>query len=211
MAGLPQLRPVSMRHNVVEAVRQALLDGRFEQGQALSEAALAAEMNVSRGPVREALLVLSQEGLLTHSQNYGFSVLRFTEQDRTEIRQVRNPLEVLALTLAREHIRAADLARLKECIRGIVTAYRQGRRADCTTFDLNFHTDIWDLSANARLARMLKTLMCPYFAYGSVYDMSQPDLTAELLEEQHEAYVQFLRGKGSLTAESCVQFHLGGS
>lgn len=199
-----------MRQNVVDAVRQALLDGRFEQGQALSEAALAAEMNVSRGPVREALLVLSQEGLLTHSQNYGFSVLRFTEQDRTEIRQVRHPLEVLALTLARDRIGPADIERLKGSARGIVAAYREGHRADCTTFDLNFHADIWDSSGNIRLARMLKTLMWPYFAYGSVYHMSRPDLTAELLDEQHEAYLQYLRGDSALTAESCVQFHLGG-
>ena len=51
-------------------------------------------MNVSRGPVREALLVLAQEGLVSHSQNYGFSVLEFNEQDRTEVQQVRLPLEV---------------------------------------------------------------------------------------------------------------------
>ena len=101
---LPQVKPVSIRHTVGETIRRALLEGRFRPGQPLSEVALASEMSVSRGPVREALLVLAQEGLVSHSQNYGFSVLEFNELDRTEVQQVRLPLEVLALELARRNI-----------------------------------------------------------------------------------------------------------
>lgn len=200
-----------MRQSVVEAIRQALLDGRFEQGQSLSEVALATEMNVSRGPVREALLILAQEGLVTHSQNYGFSVLRLSEADRQEIRQVRFPLEVLALNLARERVGSQELAVLEECIGQIVQPFAAGRLAECVMSDLNFHSRIWDYSGNVKLAKSLRTLMGPYFAYGSVYKMSRPDLTAELLEEQHRQYVDFLQGRDSLTAEACVRFHLGGS
>ncbi len=200
-----------MRQTVVEAIRQALLDGRFEQGQSLSEVALAAEMNVSRGPVREALLVLAQEGLVTHSQNYGFSVLRLTAQDREEIRQVRFPLEVLALKLARERMDPSALAALEEGIGEICRLFAAGRNADCVMADMNFHARIWDASGNARLAQTLRTLLVPFFAYGSVYKMSRPDLTEQLLEEQHRQYLDFLRGEGARSAEACVLFHLGGS
>src|ERR671914_35648 len=113
MVSLPQIRPVSMRQTVVETIRQALLEGRFHPGQPLSEVALASEMNVSRGPVREALLVLAQEGLVSHSQNYGFSVLAFNEHDRTEVQQVRLPLEILALELAKQKITEPDLQDLR--------------------------------------------------------------------------------------------------
>ena len=101
MTVLPQVKPVSIRQTVGETIRRALLEGRSRRGQALSEVALASEMNVSRGPVREALLVLAREGLVSHSQNYGFSVLEFSEHDRLEIQQVRLPLETLALELAK--------------------------------------------------------------------------------------------------------------
>src|SRR3954471_14970305 len=101
MASLPHLKPVSIRERVSEAIRRALLEQRFQPGDALSEVALAAEMNVSRGPVREALLVLAQEGLVSHSQNYGFSVVNLTDEDRKEVRQIRIPLETLALELAK--------------------------------------------------------------------------------------------------------------
>ena len=60
MTVLPQVKPVSIRQTVGETIRRALLEGGSRRGQALSEVALASEMNVSRGPVREALLVLAE-------------------------------------------------------------------------------------------------------------------------------------------------------
>src|SRR6478735_3441645 len=97
MNRLPQLKAVSMRESVGEVIRKALYDRRFNAGESLSEARLAAEMGISRGPVREALLVLVQEGLLTHSPNRGFSVINFTAEDLREISEVRVPLEATAL------------------------------------------------------------------------------------------------------------------
>src|ERR1700730_17985348 len=106
---LPIVKSEALRVRVAEAIRQALLEGRFKPGEDLSEVAIAKEMNVSRGPVREALLVLAQQGLITHSQNHGFSVLGFTDRDHTEIDEVRLRLESLALTLARDRINPDDL------------------------------------------------------------------------------------------------------
>ena len=146
MTALPHLKPVSIRQTVGEAVRRALLEGRFRPGEALSEVALAAEMNVSRGPVREALLVLAQEGLVSHSQNYGFSVLNFTEQDRHEIQQVRLPLEILALDMARRRIAELDLQQLTQLKDRILTEYRTDNVIECTQADLRFHTLIWERS-----------------------------------------------------------------
>lgn len=53
---------MSIRQTVGETIRRAPLECRFRPGQALSAVALSSEMNVSRGPVREALIVLAQEG-----------------------------------------------------------------------------------------------------------------------------------------------------
>jgi DNA-binding GntR family transcriptional regulator len=205
----PQVKPVSIRQSVGAAIRRALLEGRFHPGQALSEVAIAAEMNVSRGPVREALLVLAHEGLVTHSQNYGFSVLNFTERDRREIQQVRSPLETLALELAREHVTNADISELTLLTRRMVTAFQERQFLDCTQADLEFHTLIWDRSGNSRLDAALRNLMVPYFAYGSAFKLARPDLTPELLEAQHLAYIDYLRGTSESTAEACVRFHTG--
>jgi len=209
MTALPHLKPVSIRQTVGEAVRRALLEGRFRPGEALSEVALAAEMNVSRGPVREALLVLAQEGLVSHSQNYGFSVLNFTDHDRQEIQQVRLPLEILALDMARRRIAETDIEQLRRLNGCIVTEYKKDSVVECTQADLRFHALIWERSGNTRLVASLRNLMIPYFAYGSAFRLSRPDLSAALLDTQHQSYIDFLSGSSSQSAEQCVRFHTG--
>lgn len=209
MAGLPQLKAVSIRHTITEAIRQALLEGRFLPGQQLSEVALAQEMNVSRGPVRESLLVLAQEGLVKHSQNYGFSVLEFTQQDQLEVQQVRLPLEVLALQLARERTSVDVVRELSHLKDQMVESLAANRVVTCTQTDLAFHSLIWDLSGNSRLVASLRNLLVPYFAYGSTHNISRPDLTPELMRAQHQTYIAYLEGSDERSAEECVRFHAG--
>ena len=62
---LHAIRSVSIRHSVADAVRAALREGHLKPGENISEVALATKFQVSRGPIREALLVLVEEGLLS--------------------------------------------------------------------------------------------------------------------------------------------------
>ena len=209
MNRLPQLKAVSMRESVGEVIRKALYDHRFAAGEPLSEARLAAEMGISRGPVREALLVLVQEGLLTHSPNRGFSVVEFDQTDFKEINEVRLPLESTALRLARPNISGSNLARLAELKNRMVDSYAAMELLICSQADMAFHSLIWERTANGRMATTLKTLLAPFFAYGSLFNIGRPELTPELLEEEHESFIQFLKGESGQTAEECVRFHLG--
>jgi DNA-binding GntR family transcriptional regulator len=205
----PQLKAVSIRESVGEVVREALYQHRFQAGEALSEAALAAEMGISRGPVREALLVLVQEGLLTHSPNRGFAVVNFTQDDLNEINEVRLPLEALALTLAKSKISEADLEKLSALKRKMVKSYTAGEIIGCGHSDMAFHSLIWERTGNSRLASTLRTLLAPFFAYGSLFNVGREGLTPRLLDEEHEYFIGFLGGVGKWNAEACVRFHLG--
>ena len=198
-----------MREGVKEAIRQALHDRRFQPGESLSEAGLAVEMGVSRGPVREALFQLVQEGLVTHSPNRGFSVILFTARDLQEIQVVRLPLETAALELARGRISAAETKKLKDLKVAMVQSLAENQFVPCGQSDMTFHSLIWEISGNAKLSATLRNLMAPFFAYGSVFRTSRGDLTPNLLDEQHESYIRFLTDSGDQTAEACVRFHLG--
>lgn len=206
---LPKVRPVSMRDTALDALRQALLRGRFAPGEALSEPALAAEMDISRGPVREALVVLAQEGLVVHSQNYGFSVALFTEADRREVITVRYPLETLALELAREQITPQDIRGLEHLMAQMLDCYRQDHFSECTQYDREFHQNIWRIAGNTRLERTLHHLMTPYFAYASVFRISRNDLSDRLLEDQHLSFLEYLGGNTKRSAAECVRYHIG--
>src|SRR6516225_882520 len=108
------LKQPIIREAVCDMLRASLLEGEFVPGEAISEPVLASRFNVSRGPVREALLLLSEEGLLTHIPNRGFFVLQLTDQDRVLIDAVRLPLEVLALIEARSRVQPEHIAELEQ-------------------------------------------------------------------------------------------------
>jgi DNA-binding GntR family transcriptional regulator len=198
-----------MRESVVEALRKALYDGRFHAGQALSEPSLAAEMGISRGPVREALLVLVQEGLAVHSPNRGFSVVEFTAEDLREISEVRVPLEATALKMAKARVAQEDLATLETLKETLVETHAKGQILLCGQADMQFHSLIWDRAGNSRLALTLRHLLAPMFTYGSLFNIGRPDLTSALLSEEHDLFIRFLSDRVDRSAEDCVRFHIG--
>jgi DNA-binding GntR family transcriptional regulator len=207
-ARFPVVKSVALREWVAEAIRQALLEGCFKPGQDLSDIAIAKEMNVSRGPVREALLVLAQQGLITHLQNHGFSVLGFTDRNHQGIDPVRLELETLALTLARSRVIAEDLERVRAANARMAPAFRTNSSAAWIKAELEFHGLIWELSGNRWLGQCLRYIMVPCFNYETAFRL-EPQITDLQFAEQYQIYVDFLEGTSSRTAEQCVRFHLG--
>lgn len=210
MPQLPQVKSVAVRESVGELIRQALYSGRFEPGQTLSDVSLAAEMGISRGPVREALLLLVQEGLVLHQPNRGFSVVQLTAGDLADIHQVRVPLEATALVTARPLVTGEDLARLEDLRNTMMSEFTLGNGHLCTQADIRFHRLIWERTSNTRLVATLQTLLSPYFAYGSLASVHRQVVrSAELIAYEHDLILDYLRGKSEISAEECIRIHLG--
>src|SRR5450755_4185891 len=100
----------SLGEDVAERLRDAILHGELSPGQRLREEELSARIQVSRGPVRDAFILLEQEGLVRSSRNRGVSVVELTRTDLQEIYTLRSVLEPLAISLAIEQGDASDLA-----------------------------------------------------------------------------------------------------
>jgi DNA-binding GntR family transcriptional regulator len=190
-------------------LRASLLEGEFVPGEAISEPVLASRFNVSRGPVREALLLLSEEGLLTHIPNRGFFVLQLTDQDRVLIDAVRLPLEVLALIEARSRVQPEHIAELEQVRDKMLEAFLVKDMNTWSVKDQLFHSKIWELAANPWLVSAMKRIMVPYFAFSAAYKLKNPNLSYELMSERHNLYIEYLKGTTSWSAEECVRFHLG--
>ncbi len=202
------VRPAAIRRNVLDALREALIAGRFQPDQEISDSSLAADFQVSRGPVREALLILAEEGLIRHEHNRGFHVPSLSAQDIQQIVSVREPLEIIALEDARRLVTPANLAGLAEKQRAIDAAYALGGAANCSRSEFDFHQEIWDLSGNPWLAAALRRVCRPYFTYVSAFHLEREDMTAELLHAQHEQYLRYLAGDIPESAAECVRYHL---
>lgn len=89
----------------LQQIRRMILDGELLPGQKVHQGELAARLNMSRIPVREALSTLNAEGVLVHRPNTGFTVARFSGEDLVEIYVMRRLLEA-------ELMRSLDLAEL---------------------------------------------------------------------------------------------------
>ncbi len=202
------IRPAPLRQNIAEVISDLLLDGRFRPGEEISDSGLAAEFQVSRGPVREALLILAEKGLVQHTHNHGFQVPELNLGELQQIAQVRRPLETLALALARTRATAGDLKEMRELWRKLLDDFRRGGTRACARAELAFHSRVWEMSGNPWLTAALHRICVPYFVYVSAFRLGRSDHSEELMTDMHQRYIDFVSGRSSETAESCVAFHL---
>ena len=205
---LDELKVSPIRDSVATALRKAFSKGQFRPGEDLSEFDLASKLKVSRGPVREALLILAKEGLVSHAHNRGFAVVELSEQDAKEIQAVRFPLELLALELARPHASEESLASLGKLIEKLRLAVRESDHGAVAEHDLAFHKKVYEMSGNRWLGLALERLIVPFMILGSVFVYPDPPEREEIVAAQHQAYVDYLRGDDARSAEECVRLHL---
>jgi len=103
---------------VIVRIREMILHGELRPGERVREVELAAKLGVSRTPVREALPMLAQEGVLTQLDTRGFIVRAFTSQEIMDAIDVRGALEGLAARMLAEQGPSRRLIHsLHECLR----------------------------------------------------------------------------------------------
>ena len=145
-------RPKSLTELVVENLRARIIDGRLRLGEALSENALAAELGISKTPVREALLQLKLEGLVDVLPQRGTYVFRLAGDQVVKISELREILEVAAAAAAIKRNHAVLVARMTEILRSMRKAYDAGDNVGYRTLDGAFHQATIDLCGNAYIS-----------------------------------------------------------
>lgn len=148
----------SLRQRAYEELRQQIVDLRLAPGSRLVERDLAAELDVSRIPLREALQLLQQDGLVVLVPRQGAVVSPFGENDVRDLFDVRESLEVLAARLAAERADAVGLARLSDQLEAARAATTRKDRPAIALANARFHQMIVDLAANPLLESMLRPL-----------------------------------------------------
>ena len=159
------LKPVTLRHRIVEIIRQAITSGELSPGDRIVELRLAKELGVGNTAVREALFELERTGLVTRIPNKGSFITKTTFEDAQQIFRVRKELEALAVELAVEHMSTAYLDMLQGLVDAMKTAAETNDFERFYQNDLEFHRTLWQLSQNRYLASSLETLVVPLFAF----------------------------------------------
>lgn len=132
-------------------VREAILDGDYRPGQPLVETDIAAQLGVSRAPVREAMRILSAEGLVETVPYHGTTVRALNRDDIDEIYSLRALLETFAIKRVIQHNDPADLARLRELYDVMLAAARAGDLRRINAADREFHLTLIERSRHGML------------------------------------------------------------
>lgn len=159
---LRQLLPVERRTTpgiIADQLRQRILDGTLAPGSQLGEVQLAQRLQVSRGPVREAMQRLIQEGLLESRRHRGVFVIKLEPDDISDIYATRGVIERAAAdALMRRDDREA-FAALEALMKEMEEAADARDWARLSDSDLRFHETIVRASRSKRLSRMFGTLI----------------------------------------------------
>ncbi len=133
---------------VTRRIRDDILDDVRAPGSKLVERDLAAELGVSRVPVREALKALVAEGLVTPRPRTWAIVREFTPADVADLNEVRSALEVLTFRLAANRRTREGLARLRAVLDREVAAARSGDAARARREAADFHETVTSIAGN---------------------------------------------------------------
>ncbi len=94
--GLFALEGIPTAQRIADRLREQIIQGSIRPGEQINEFVMASQLNMSRGPLREALQRLCQEGILVYRRNHGLFVSQVEEHDLREIYKVRESLESAA-------------------------------------------------------------------------------------------------------------------
>jgi len=159
---LGELEPVARQSTaelIADQLRSAIMYGVFAPGTQLGEAELAARFAVSRGPLREAMQRLVQEGLLRGERHRGLFVIDLSSDDVRDVYLARLAIERMSCQLIMSGNRGEAVARLSEALLNLVTAAESRDRNAMSDADQAFHRTLVSCAGNSRLERMAQTLL----------------------------------------------------
>lgn len=159
---MTHLQPVERRSTpelIADQLRANIVDGSLRPGDQLGEAQLADQMQVSRGPVREAMQRLIQEGLLEYVRNRGVFVVELGVRDIDDIYFARSVVERSAAEVLMERDDQDTCAALATLLDGMSDAADAKDWPRLSELDLQFHHTIVQSSRSPRLVRMFETLL----------------------------------------------------
>ncbi|MEV4759930.1 GntR family transcriptional regulator [Micromonospora sp. NPDC049559] len=152
------LAPPSLSQLAADAVRAMIFTGELRPGDRVVENRLTQQLGISRPPLREALRVLEQEGLLVQQPRRGVIVVPITLHDVYEIFTLRDQLERMAVELGVPVRDATRLDRCRAALAEMAEAARAGDAAAVTGHGFGFHLALVGLAGHGRLEEAYRSL-----------------------------------------------------
>ena len=189
---------------VYRTLREAILNGLLDPGTMLNQSEIAEKFRISRMPVRDALKMLAQEGLVRLVLHHGARVTHFSDRDIQEIYAIRKILEGYAVREAIPHITKAVIAKLEDINRAIEQNSRKGKVDSMIKENERFHLLLYEGCKNKKLLELLKNLWSSY----PKRIFWQIQGRADQVVHQHKEILAAVKAKDANRAQKLIQAHL---
>jgi DNA-binding GntR family transcriptional regulator len=198
----------SLRDEAIKTLQAAIIAGELRPHVVYSAPTLAAQLQMSATPVREAVLDLVKEGLVETVRNKGFRVVELAPAELDELTELRLLIEVPSVrNLARRGLTSAEYRTLKQLATQIERAAVRNDMVAHTKADLEFHTALLGLLCNKTLVDTVRSLRVRSRLYG----MSRLADSGQLLPTSHEhtQLLDLIRDGDAAGAARLMRQHIG--
>jgi DNA-binding GntR family transcriptional regulator len=195
-----------LHEQVAEEIRQAIIAGELAPGEKIKVNDLAADLDVSLTPLREALKILNQEGLVELMTNRGARVSEITVEGTRSLFEVISQLEALAAELAADRMTEDEMQALEDLHARMSESYAANDLA--AYFDLNrrIHDLVVEAAKNPDLSRVRKSLSF-HVERARFLSVATPSHRERSMRE-HEDLMRALRQRDASSARDVWQTHL---
>ena len=201
-------QPMSLAKSASDALREAVLTGELEPGKIYNEIALANGLGISRTPVREALLELSNRGLFTFLPRKGVVVTSYTARQVEDLFELRRVIELAVIEKVSMAYPHCDISKVEKILHGQrEISYKKDPPIQLyLQCDRMFHVKLAELGGNQRFIDVLENIR-DIFELVAIKALNKEERWEEVLSE-HEEILKAVK-KGNISeAKRAVEYHL---
>jgi len=205
-----KIRRVTLKGQAYDYLKSAILQGDLESGRIYSEQYFADQLEISRTPVREAVLQLSQEGFVQIHPNIGVSVRQISADDIQEMFQLRSAIECYCCKSAAERVSSPEGEELLRNLENYIAREEQiyhshGSPADCMEHDTKFHLTLVEFLGNSQIKEIMNRLRSRINIVG-IKTLYKPGRLEATLNE-HRRIVESIRLGQPMEAYKAAEHH----
>ncbi|MEU8567611.1 GntR family transcriptional regulator [Streptomyces pathocidini] len=198
----------SLREEIVQTLRGAVISGELRPGVVYSAPSLAAQFGVSPTPVREAMVDLAKDGLIEPLRNKGFRVVELSDKELDDLADLRELIEVPVIRrLAEAGVDPAEIDRLRPLATGIERAAADRDLTAHAAIDLEFHLALLALDGNERVVETVRSLRLRSRIYGA-RQLAENDALVPSARE-HSELLDLITSGDAPAAEALMRRHIG--
>jgi DNA-binding GntR family transcriptional regulator len=194
--------------SILDRIKGSLFLCDQNKGDTVTEMELASDLGVSRGAIREALVLLEQQGLIERKKRKGTTLRIPGLKELADLWDTRCALESMAIRLACAHVTEADIQYLRDCLAKRREASQTSSRYEIDKIDIEFHQRIIDVSRNTVIRDLIRNNHLFDRVFRIPYRVPSYWQRDEDLGYGHEKIIDALEDRDADLAEKRLREHI---